>query len=418
MRHGTDSNRALLIAAVAIGMVSSACESDELSPVSDFRPTDCQDITNCGEGTHKLDSGVVGGVTDSGVVDMDGGVTPDAGFVDAGSMPGRDAGFRDGGPPPSPFLNLAGTYQAEYLFDLSDYLFGIGGIASELDRINQLLMGNAGINPVIDAILRPILLAVVNNYVPAWFVQFWNTLNNLANLFTEVEADAMLTLAQDPPLMPSDPTTALHGTEQWSAFYLRWIDQCPQGRMTTSPVPWPQCAQIPIPITNSPTPIGNGNNAPEVQVYIEPFDGVLQSGVPEADFQLNNRVIEIEMRKFILFVLDVITNVVTGGQQPTFRGALQNAIDCPGLVSNVSDPVARAALQTLCVGIINNAVDGIANIGTNVDALEFDQYGHAVDTTGDGRANILQEITVDDTLDGRFRLVGSSDLGGRWSAQR
>lgn len=405
-------------------VVLAACESDELSPVSEFTGTDCQDITNCGEGSFKLDSGVTTPPTDAGAADSgadtDGGVTPDAGFVDGGVVP-RDGGPRDGGVVPSPFLNLTGTHQTDYLFDLSDYAFGLGGIASELDRINQLLMGNAGINPVIDAILRPILLSVINQYVPAWFLEFFDTLNNIANLFTEVEADAVLNLGQDPPVAPTDLTTVIRGNEAWSAFYLRWIDQCPQGRMTTSPVPYPQCARIPIPIRNSPTPIGVGNGGIEVSVYIAPFDGTLNAGVPEADFVLEDREIELEMRKFVLLVLDTVTNIITGGNPPTFRQALQNVVNCPGLVSNVSDPVARAALQTVCIGIINGAVDRIANVATDVDALRFDQYGHAVDTNpqdGQNRAEILQTMSTPNTIDGRFRLIGSSDLGGRWSGQR
>ena len=48
--------------------------------------------------------------------------------------------------------------------------------------------------------------------------------------------------------------------------------------------------------------------------------------------------------------------------------------------------------------------------------VSFDQYGHAVDNNGDNNADILQVITVNDTIDGRFRLIGSSDLGGSWAS--
>ena len=75
----------------------------------------------------------------------------------------------------------------------------------------------------------------------------------------------------------------------------------------------------------------------------------------------------------------------------------------------------------LCVGFVNGAVDGIANIATDVDALQFDQYGHAVDTNpqdGQNRAELLQVQSAPNTIDGRFRLVGSSDLGGRWDASK
>jgi hypothetical protein len=407
-------------------LILTGCEKDELSPVSDFMGTDCEDVTNCGEGSYKLDSGVVQGDVDGGVIDAgadrDGGGTLDGGVGRDGGP--RDGGPRDGGVVPSTFINVVGTYQAEYLFDLSDYAFGLGGIASDLDRINELLQGRSHLGQPWEFIVDPILRQIVDDYIPDWFVQFFNTINNIANLFTDIEADAILNVQQDLPLNPTDTTTAIHGNETWSAFYLRWIDQCPQGRQTTSPIPYPQCAQVPIPILNRPTPIPvGGTGGVEVAVYIPPFDGTLNAGVPEADLVFEDREVEIEMRKFVLLVLDTVTNIVTGGAQPTFRGALLNAVQCQQLANQIaqSNAAAAAALNALCVGLINGAVDAIADIATDVDALEFDQYGHAVDTNpqdGQNRAEILQVQSAPDTIDGRFRLVGSSDLGGVWEASK
>jgi hypothetical protein len=423
---------------LALGLVLVAgCEEEQLTPVSGFDPEDCTDPNStCGEGGFRLDAGHnpldSGAALDGG--DGDGGLIgggPDAGLLDTGvadSGP-ADSGPLDSGVPPSEFLNLAGTWQTQYVFDISDYLFGISNIADELDFLDRLI--NDGIStgfPPLDLLVQ----GVISQYIPPWVGDLVDMLSTAATLFEEVDAFGTMNIAQDLPVDQWATTTALHASETWSVMYVRLVDQCPNGRQTTTPVPFPECARVPVPIMSTPTPIGTGSNAPEMQVYVKPFDGVLQAGRPQADFVLQDREVELELRKLVLIALNAATRLATNGQFTTLQAALQNAADCPGLgqaaynfarnTLGFSQAIAQLAQTTVtnqCNGAIQGIVDLIAGVGISWDALEFDQAGHAVDRNpqdGQNRADVLQVLTAPDTLDGRFRFALSSDLGGEWAS--
>ena len=412
----------------------AGCEEEKLAPVSAYMPEDCLDpLSSCGEGgfrldagTHALDSGVH---PDSGGEGTDGGIIgggPDASLLDTGVS---DAGPVDSGVPPSEFLNLAGTWPTQYVFDISSYLFGISNIADELDFLDRLL--NDGISTGIP-FLDPLIQGVIAQYIPPWVGDLVDMLSTAATLFEEVDAFGTMNIAQELPADAWATTTALHATEQWSVMYIRLVDQCPNGRATTTPVPFPECARVPVPIMSTPTPIGSGSNAPEMQVYVKPFDGTLQAGRPEADFTLEDREVEMELRKLILIALNAATRLATNGQFTTLQAALQNAADCPGLglaaydfarnTLGLSQAIAQLAQTTVtgqCNDVIQDIVDLIAGVGVSWDAFEFDQAGHAVDQNpqdGQNRADRLQVLTAPDTLDGRFRFALSSDLGGEWAS--
>lgn len=425
------SSRCSLLA-VGLGLVFLAgCEEELLTPVSGYNPEDCTDPSGaCGEGGYRLDAGV--NETDSGEV-WDAGEGIDSGLpeTDAGSA---DAGFVDSGPldsglPPSEFLNVAGTWPTQYVFDISDYLFGISNIADELDFLDRLLSGNISTGfPPLDALIQ----GVVQQYIPAWVRDLVDMLNTAATLFEEVDAFGSMNVGQDLPLDQWATTTALHASETWSIMYVRLVDQCPNGRATTTPVPFPECARVPVPIMSTPTPIGSGTNAPEMQVYVKPFDGTLQAGRPAADFVLHSREVEMELQKLVLIALNAATRLITNGQFQTLQAALQNAADCPGLglraynfarntlgMSQALALLAQTTVEDQCNGVIQGVIDMIGGIGVSWDAFEFDQAGHAVDLNpqdGQNRADQLQLLTVPDSLDGRFRFALSSHLGGEWAS--
>ena len=204
------------------------------------------------------------------------------------------------------------------------------------------------------------------------------------------------------------------------------IDQCPLGMQDPN---YPMCAQHIIPVTNSPTPVAGV----DVTVNVKPFDGDLQGGVPEADFHFDDREVELEMRRLILLVIDNAIFLATNGQQPDLRSALGAAVDCVGLGAGARSfaentlglsSIVAAGIEALvidqCTDILDALVNGVANIGVDWDALEFDQLGHAVDLTpqdGLNRPEKLQELSTPDTITGDFRFALSSDLGGRWEGR-
>ncbi|CAN0585868.1 unnamed protein product, partial [Laminaria digitata] len=203
---------------------------------------------------------------------------------------------------------LSGTDQTQYVLDISDCLFGISNLADELDFLDRLL--NDGISTGIP-LLDPLIQGVIQQYIPAWVGELVSVLSTAATLFEEVDAFGTMNIAQDLPATPTSPESTLSVTETWSVMYVRIVDQCPNGRATTTPVPFPECARVPIPIMSTPTPIGSGSNAPEMQVYVKPFQGRLMAGVPEADFFLEDREVELELTKLILIALNVATRLAT-----------------------------------------------------------------------------------------------------------
>jgi hypothetical protein len=130
-------------------------------------------------------------------------------------------------------------------------------------------------------------------------------------------------------------------------------------------------------------------------------------------------------------MLDLAITIATNGQLTSLQAALDQAIDCNALAAQagtlagqIVGPLgagAAAAVLTICTNdkqaLINAIIGGIDNIGLSQETLRFDQHGHAVDLRHDGRATVLQSIAVPDTIDGRFTLLVSSALSGRWEGQ-
>src|SRR5262245_25851433 len=126
---------ALLAACSATLCFVSGCESDALGPTSQYEGSECLKTGQCGDDKLMLDAGA-GVVLDSGALPgVDSGDTtgaPDAGdttAADSGDTTSPDSGNAtppDSGvvtPPPSAFLDLNGTWNTRYEFDLSAYLF-------------------------------------------------------------------------------------------------------------------------------------------------------------------------------------------------------------------------------------------------------------------------------------------------------
>ena len=425
------------------------CEEDPLTatlggyvPSDDCEGYDCDPYARLDAGSQRLDmgtlpsadAGTAGGGADSGAgtvdsgqagVDTGGSTTPDAGFGgttdtgvpsttrDSGTGGRRDTG--GGGPAPR-FLNLSSAYRTHYVLDLSEYLGGVGNLAGPLDTIDQALAGNisTGFAP-----LDQLIAQAIAQFIPPWVVTVVDVLNSIANFFEDVEANGTMNLSQ---ALPIGTTSALHGTEDWSTLTVRIIDACPRGRQDPN---YPACARQNVPIA-SRAAVGPF----EVGVDVKPFDGVLQAGVPAADFVLEDREVDMELTKLVRVVIDLAINIGTNGQVPSLADALGRAIDCPGLereaerlARGIGLPSALAQLAAAGVrqacdsqkqNVIDAIVDRINGIGIGWEVMQFDQHGRAVDTNGNGRPETIQTLGTPDTIDGRFRLIVRDPMGGVW----
>lgn len=427
------SRTGFLASLILVGLVAGGCDNDPVALRSEFKPEDCPpDEPDCKDGDPRIPIG--GG---DGGVGTDGGGTNDAGGGGDGGAP--DAGMPDTGPPPSTFLDVSGQWPTSYVFDVGDYLFGISNLANELDFIDQALRGNLDLgNGILDAIVGPLLDAWIRQAVMTpggqRFQTVIRTLNGAAHLFEEIEARGQLRVTQAAPSDPYADEVAISATELWSGMYIRLIDRCVDGRQTTSPPhpqPFPQCANTPIPITSSPTPIMVGGGELDVQVHVADFHGRLAAGGPQAALDFDEREVEIEVTKLILMALDLAVRYASANQfvglEDMFRQTICYEVGVQAeqfaLQSSATAPfagLARQAAEDSCVRLLIDRVvnDGIGGIGVDIEAFQFTQVGLAVDDDGDGRADVLQRIASPDTLDGRFRFVGSAHLGGEWEALR
>ncbi len=444
---------------VITGLFGLGCEEDTLAPTGGFRPEDCKDINSpeCKEGGVRIDAGLVridaghvggdaGDITGGDAGDITGGDAGDITGGDSGTVTMPDAGMMgpidsgippDAGFPPSEFLDLTGTYPTEYVFDVSDYLFGISQIGGGLDFIDQALRGNIDLgNSTLNRILRPLLAPFFRRLVSTpngmRLATVIGALNQIAHLFEEIEARGQITITQSPPASRHAPTTAIQATEIWTVMYMRMIRQCPDGRMTRSPphpLPYPDCARYTVPITNSPTPIMSGSNSVDMRVYIRPFTGTLNAGVPEADFIFENREVEMEFTKLILLAIDIAIRLSSGGMYQGLEDLFRNTVcidvadeaERLARANSLTRPFASLARRAALDSCVDLLVDNFTNrviggIGVDWDAFEFDQSGRAIDRTGDHRPEVLQDHSVANSIQGRFRFVGSARLRGTWKA--
>jgi hypothetical protein len=417
----------LLAAGIVLG-----CDDTQLSPVTDFEAEDCEDPSapECREGGPRVPvGGGGGGGADGGI---SGGL--DLGLADAGAP---DLGPPDLGPAPSEFLDLNGTWQTEYVFDVSSYLFGISRIGGGLDFVDQALqgnidLGNAVLNRIVRPLLEPFFRQVASTPNGMRLQTVISTLNQIAHLFREIQARGEMTIVQDPPADPFADTVRLRATERWDALEIFLIASCPDGRQTTSPPhpqPYPDCGRTPVPIQNVPTPIMTGSGDVDVQVYVEPFEGELQAGVPAADFVFRERAVEIEITKLILLAIDLSIRVASGGQYQGMEDLFRNTVcvdvaneaERLALQFGATRPFATLARQTAqqeCVRLLVDELtrQTVGQLGVDWDAFEFDQLGRAVDRTGDRHPEVLQTHRTAASIRGRFRFVAGTSLEGTWAS--
>ena len=152
--------------------------------------------------------------------------------------------------------------------------------------------------------------------------------------------------------------------------------------------------------------------------------------MPAADFQFDDREVEMELTKLVTLVLDIAIRIGTNGQVQSLQDALNQAIDCAALQAEAERLARSIGLNTLLaqaagrtvraecdrekMRALNSIIGSINGIGVGWEAMQFDQIGHAVDTNGNRRPETIQMISVPDTIDGRFRVIVRDRMGGVW----
>ncbi|MBI3179534.1 MAG: hypothetical protein HYZ27_07715 [Deltaproteobacteria bacterium] len=308
-------------------------------------------------------------------------------------------------------LYVGGAWLTQYHFDWSDYLGPLAGLGSEIDYLDQLLMGNSTITglPLIDSII----MQIIDQYIPDWVQELVHILNNIVHFFEDVRIEARMTLAH-----VSGSPRDLTGTEIWDWGYVQIIDNCPLGEQDPN---YPSCAEVAVPLNSWVASFG------VIGAEALPFTGELVGD----DIVFTHRVVRMQMSQFVLYVLDLITRIATNNQYNTFEAALVAIVDCNGLANSLSNtlcssfgmcsmgPVIYAACVDVRDDVIDEVITALTDITVEWEAMQFDQRAHVYDNPVDGNADELGHAQDPGLIEnGQFEFLLSADLTGTWTGRR
>jgi hypothetical protein len=314
---------------------------------------------------------------------------------------------------PPPAIWVGGQWLTEYHLDLSDYVGPLGGLGSEIDLIDQLLLGSSDILDL--PIAGDLIGNIIETYIPSWVGTLVSVLNNVVHFFQDVKIQGTMTLNHGNP-----DTSLISGTEQWTWGFVSIIDNCPLGESDPS---YPGCALVSVPLNRTVTDFG------VIGAAADPFTGTM-SGY---NLVLGGRQVRMAISQFVLYVIDQAVRIATQGQYTTLNDALSALVDCAGfqtgvegiLCSNLNICGAQPSVGTACVqargAVIARVTSALTEITVDWEVMKFDQKAVASDRApGDGNADKLgNPPAAPGTIDnGSFEVLVGADLTGTWSGKR
>jgi hypothetical protein len=257
--------------------------------------------------------------------------------------------------PPSdkPAINVAGSWQTKYHFDISDTLgpFITESLGPVVNILNMIFISDLEIDiPLIGNILEVIVDAMVKQYVADWVKNIVAFLSDFINVFKSVTADGEMELVQS----PTSPVlgTAITGQEKWTAAHLRVKSLCCRYNTNqtdyTCEQKWetdPTCGQVNVlmekAVYGSTDPdddftLGYSDNALEVGTIVPPFNGEVYG----TELRLRQRSVRLEFRQFINVVLDLVVGAASKGQYSFFKDFLSDIVPCSDVASYINGVVS------------------------------------------------------------------------------
>ena len=431
MKNKSKKSAALWATFIALGLLGglSACSGDSLTGVdkgdSDTPNYDgpCVTSAECGPDAW-CDDGTCVAVCPFPPCDGDDGDDGSGGDVGGdtggdGDLPGDgsddpsvDPGDGGGCSGCNPEIWVDGDWDSEYHMDWSEYMGPLAGLGSELDFLDQLFMGNTDIQdlPFVGAALQDF----VDDSIPGWLQEVIHTLNNLVHFFQDVRIDAALHLYQS----EANPFR-IHAEEEWETGYVMLIDQCAYGENDPT---YPECALVPIPLNRFVAEFGT------IETVSPPFIGELIG----RDIYFEEREVEMEMSRFVLYVINRSIDYATDGEYHTLDDALTASVDCVQVTTSVEDAMCntfgscggQSWVEPICVvsrdAVITTIENRLLAVAVDWEVMTFSQDAEAVDVNHDGRADLLglPPAQPGRITDGEFEFVRDIDLTGNWSATR
>lgn len=339
---------------------------------------------------------------------------------DAGGGPGTGddspGGSSDGGGGAGVPPLVGGQWSSEYHFDWSDYLGPLAGLGAPLDSIDQILIGNTNLAnlPIAGALLQDF----IEQYIPPWVGDLVHLLNGVVHFFQDVRIDGRLALSHAP-----DVLTTVNASEHLSWGYVTVIDGCDLGLQDPA---YPDCALVTIPLNNYVADFGT------IVATAEPFSGSLvQGGTGAWSIEFQQREIEIELGKFLKYVLDRLTQIATNGQHATLATALGAAVNCDGFATAVHNfmcnTFAYCSGQALAEGACYEGLEYAAGlleeqllrVSVDWELMRFEQNAPVRYDASNGYASGLgSQATPGAIENGEFDILIDAELSGNWRAWR
>ncbi|MCK5688062.1 hypothetical protein KAI87_02270, partial [Myxococcota bacterium] len=165
-----------------------------------------------------------------------------------------------------------------------------------------------------------------------------------------------------------------------------------------------------------------------IETVSPPFIGELIG----RDIYFEEREVEMEMSRFVLYVINRSIDYATDGEYHTLDDALTASVDCVQVTTSVEDAMCntfgscggQSWVEPICVvsrdAVITTIENRLLAVAVDWEVMTFSQDAEAVDVNHDGRADLLglPPAQPGRITDGEFEFVRDIDLTGNWSATR
>lgn len=311
---------------------------------------------------------------------------------------------------------LTGEWSVEYRLDWSDYLGSLQDLGSEIDLADSILNG-----ALVNIPGGELFTGFIDDYVPSWLGDLVRLLNDVVTFFQDVRMTGTMTVAHD-----VNDFYSLIVNENWLFGYVEIVDQC--GPLGKADARYPACAQLQIPLNNFITDFGG-------QIRVQPLEytgRIITESPNRYSVQFTERAVEVEVGKFLRYVLDRATQIATGDQFPTLATALASSVNCGGVADNLENSllctVFRFCNEEVMLGACSEGIqlaageieDRLDTVAVGLDVMRFTSAaGLTYDNGVPRRARALGSGSQPGTIDnGTFDLGRQSVLTGTWRASR
>jgi hypothetical protein len=317
---------------------------------------------------------------------------------------------------------LGGTWYTEHYFNIRDSLPDFAAtIADILSILNQAInfCEITGIGFVDD-----FLCDLIDEYIPDWVGTLISILDNLGNMLSELRAEGVMNLTH------LNPRELLSGSETWDKILIRYLDACCEGQGAGcnpyNQPGFPDCATIDISRQDL--------EWADVGLVVHPFTGAINvdlDAINPYTLAIDERRVEIEFSKFVVFLIDLLIQIFTG--YDNLEDALDDIINCQAIQNLVNDIWPGGffgnppdIIQT-CENMKPSAyslLEGLLDqIGFGWKVLKFDGWATITTLPGDppygtelGYSN--HETSGDGYWDGTFDIIFEADITGSWHGER